>query len=90
MPLSSGLPRGLARELSPIRVNCLSPGMIDTPLWRNRPDEVLKPAIESWNRVALTGRPGTVQEAADTVIFLLDNGNMTGATLYCDGGYVLR
>jgi NAD(P)-dependent dehydrogenase (short-subunit alcohol dehydrogenase family) len=79
-----GLTRALARELSPVRVNCLSPGLVDSELWRDRPAEVRDPAIDSWNRLAITGRPGSVQEAAQAVLFLLDNGN------YCDGGYVLR
>lgn len=85
-----GLTRALALELAPIRVNCISPGMIDSELWRNRPAAVRDPAAEGWGRVSTMGRAGTVEEAASAALFLLDNAFMTGSTLYVDGGYALR
>lgn len=85
-----GLARGLAVELSPIRVNCLSPGTTDTELWRNRPAEQREAAYDYWNGVCLTGRPAAVEDQAAAALFLLDNANMTGSTLFCDGGYTLR
>lgn len=85
-----GLARGLAVELTPIRVNCLSPGTTDSELWRNRPAEARESAYQYWNSLALVGRPAHVDEQAATALFLLDNKNITGSTLYCDGGYTLR
>ncbi|WP_343610883.1 SDR family oxidoreductase [Novosphingobium sp.] len=85
-----GLARGLAVELSPLRVNCLSPGTTDTPLWRDRPAEQREAAYRQWNSLCLVGRPARVEEQADAALFLLDNANITGTTLYCDGGYTLR
>ncbi|MBU4682641.1 SDR family oxidoreductase [Cedecea davisae] len=85
-----GLARGLAVELNPIRVNCLSPGTTDSELWRNRDAAQRESAYQYWNSLALVGRPASVQEQAASALFLLDNGNMTGSTLYCDGGYTLR
>lgn len=85
-----GLARGLAVELNPIRVNCLSPGTTDSELWRNRPDNVRKPAYEIWSTLNLVRRPATVEEQAHAALFLLDNTNMTGCTLFSDGGYSLR
>ncbi len=85
-----GLARALAVELAPIRVNCLSPGTIDSELWRNRPQAQREAVYEMYKQISLVGRPGTVDEAADAALFLLDNTNMTGTTLYCDGGYALR
>ncbi len=84
------LARGLAVELNPIRVNCLSPGTTDSELWRNREQSVRDAAYGYWNSVTLVQRPGTVEEQADAALFLLENKNMTGSTLYCDGGYTLR
>ncbi len=37
-----GLARGLALELSPIRVNTVSPGLIDTPIWSGMDDAARK------------------------------------------------
>ncbi|OBZ94978.1 short-chain dehydrogenase [Pararhizobium polonicum] len=85
-----GLARALAVELRPIRVNCLSPGTIDSELWRNRPVSVREPVFEGWRSLALTGRVGSVDDAVSAALFLLDNGNMTGSTLYNDGGYSMR
>ncbi|MET4684278.1 SDR family oxidoreductase [Brevundimonas faecalis] len=85
-----GLTRALAQELSPIRVNCLSPGTVDSDLWRRRPAEVREPAYEAFSRLSLVGRPGAVEDLAQAALFLLDNRNMTGATLFSDGGYSLR
>ncbi|WP_222621977.1 SDR family oxidoreductase [Variovorax sp. PAMC26660] len=85
-----GLARALALELAPIRVNCVSPGTIDSELWRNKPPEVFKAVGEMWEKLTLNRRFGTVAEAAGAALFLLDNGNMSGSTIYVDGGYTLR
>lgn len=85
-----GLARGLAFELNPIRVNCLSPGTTDSEFWRNRPASIRGQAFERWNSLCLVGRPATTEEQAQSALFLLDNANMTGSTLFCDGGYTLR
>lgn len=85
-----GLARGLAVELAPIRVNCLSPGTTDSELWRNRPAAQREAAYAQWARMTLLQRPATVAEQAHAALFLLDNGHMTGSTLYCDGGYAMR
>jgi NAD(P)-dependent dehydrogenase (short-subunit alcohol dehydrogenase family) len=60
------------------------------PLWRDRPVEQREAAYRQWNRLCLVGRPARVEEQADAALFLLDNANITGTTLYCDGGYTLR
>ncbi|TCM41478.1 NAD(P)-dependent dehydrogenase (short-subunit alcohol dehydrogenase family) [Novosphingobium sp. ST904] len=85
-----GLARGLAIELSPIRVNCLSPGTTDSELWRERPAAQRETAYAQWRQLCLVRRPAHVDEQAQAALFLLDNANMTGSTLYCDGGYTLR
>lgn len=85
-----GLARGLAIELAPIRVNCLSPGTTDSELWRDRPEEQRESAYELWRQLCVVQRPAHVEEQAHAALFLLDNGNMTGSTLFCDGGYTFR
>ncbi|WP_252318211.1 MULTISPECIES: SDR family oxidoreductase [Symbiopectobacterium] len=85
-----GLARGLAVELTPRRINCLSPGTTDSTLWQQRPAQVRKAAYQQWCKLNVLQRPATVEEQADTALFLIDNTHMTGNTLYCDGGYTLR
>lgn len=85
-----GLARALAVELRPIRVNCLSPGTIDSNLWRNRGAAIREPVFDGWRALTLTGEVGTVDDAVGAALFLLDNGNMNGSTIYSDGGYTMR
>jgi len=84
------LGRSLALELAPLRVNTVSPGTIDSDLWRNRPAELREPAFASYAAATPLGRVGTVDEVATAVLFLMDNGFMTGSVIHPDGGFVMR
>lgn len=68
-----------------IRVNCVCPGVIDTPMTRPHMD-TYAPAIA----IAPLNRPGTAQEIADTILFLCSSKATfcQGMALICDGGYV--
>lgn len=81
-----GLTRALAIELAPagIRVNCLSPGIIET-------GRDLTPALaQAATRVPL-GRLGEIGEIAATVRFLCSPGGayITGQTIQVNGGAYL-
>jgi len=88
------LGRTLAAELSPrgIRVNVVSPGLIETPLVGKlglSQDEVDAFAAQIVHRTPL-GRPGKPEEIASTVAFLAsdDASYFTGADLVADGGMI--
>jgi NAD(P)-dependent dehydrogenase (short-subunit alcohol dehydrogenase family) len=84
-----GLARGLALELSPIRVNTVSPGMIDTPLWSKLSDEARQAMFDraTANLPAKTvGRPDDI---ANAVLFLMTTPFATGSTVRVDGGGVI-
>ena len=76
-----GLTKALAQELAPsgITVNCVSPGIIDTRMNACFTKEELE------NEVPL-GRLGTPEEIAQTVLFLAENGYITGQDLSVNGG----
>jgi len=84
------LTQAAAQELGPrIRVNCVSPGLIRTPMSEAlfaRP-EVLEPV----RRSAPLGRAGSGDEVADVVVFLASDLSryMTGQNLVIDGGMAL-
>jgi NAD(P)-dependent dehydrogenase (short-subunit alcohol dehydrogenase family) len=82
------LARTLALELAPVRVNAITPGQIDTPLWRSRLSEA--EARAHFDRIARAhpvGRAGTSDDVAQAILFLMTNGFMSGAGLDIDGGW---
>ena len=88
------LGRTLAAELSPrgIRVNVVSPGLIETPLVGKlglSPDEADAFGEQVVQQTPL-GRPGKAEEIAATVAFLASNdaSYFTGADLVADGGMI--
>ncbi len=88
------LGRTLAAELSPrgIRVNVVSPGLIETPFWGKvglSQDEIDAFAEQVVQQTPL-GRLGKPEEIATTVAFLAsdDASYFTGADLVADGGMI--
>jgi NAD(P)-dependent dehydrogenase (short-subunit alcohol dehydrogenase family) len=62
-----------------IRVNAVAPGAVYTPLHRNTPKDLME-------SLSPMGRPSTVKDITDGVMFLTDAGTVTGHILYVDGG----
>jgi NAD(P)-dependent dehydrogenase (short-subunit alcohol dehydrogenase family) len=86
------LGKTLAVELAPrgVRVNVISPGPIDTPIFNKiglSPDAV-KSFVEASAAKSLVKRVGTSEEVAKLARFLLsdDSGNIDGAEFVIDGG----
>jgi NAD(P)-dependent dehydrogenase (short-subunit alcohol dehydrogenase family) len=84
-----GLARGLALEFSPVRVNTVSPGVINTPLW-SKMDAESREAM--FKRVA-DGLPaktiGQPSDVANAVLFVMTTPFATGTTVRVDGGGVI-
>ncbi|MBB3385661.1 MULTISPECIES: SDR family oxidoreductase [unclassified Rhizobium] len=76
----------LAVELKPIRVNCVSPGVVDTPWWDFLSADQKEPTFAGFAARAPVGRVGQPKEIAEAIAFLIDNGFTSGHTLICDGG----
>ncbi|WP_037075988.1 SDR family oxidoreductase [Pseudonocardia spinosispora] len=85
-----GLGRALAVELAPVRVNVVAPGIVDSELWAKLPPQVKEANFASYGEQALVHRAGTVEEIAQTVLYLMTNRYTTGSVLYPDGGFTLR
>ena len=62
-----------------IRVNAVAPGVVDTPLQKETPRDVMQ-------SLSPMGRVSTVKDIADAVMYLTDAETVTGDILYVDGG----
>jgi len=75
-----------AREWRTIRVNAVSPGVIDTPWWDFVPREDRQAAFAQYTAGLPVARAGRPEEVADAIVFLAGNGYITGKVLGIDGG----
>ncbi|MBO6782092.1 MAG: SDR family oxidoreductase [Alphaproteobacteria bacterium] len=80
------LGRGLAVEYAPIRVNMISPGVIDTPLHARLPDEMREGMFKNAASRLPVGRVGTPDEIGMMAVQVMENGFLTGAIIEIDGG----
>lgn len=80
------LARALALELAPVRVNCVSPGIIDTPIRAAMPEEARKEMLARTAAGLPVGRVGLGDDVARLIAACMTNGFMTGSTIYLDGG----
>jgi len=87
-----GLGRALAIELAPLRVNMISPGWTDTPIWNLMPGMTAERKQERFAGMAQrlpVGRIGHAEDIAAAALFLMTNSFVTGTTLHVDGGHRL-
>ena len=87
------LSKALALDLAPdrIRVNCVCPGITDTPMFRlhvNSTPDPERTMRQRFNRVPLQ-RPLSPREIADAVLYLSSDqsSGVTGTSIVVDGGY---
>lgn len=80
------LARALALELKPIRVNVISPGFVDTPLFDALGQEARKAILTEAANGLPGARVGQPAEVAAAIIFLLVNRYMNAEVLHIDGG----
>ena len=80
------LGRSLAIEMAPVRVNAISPGVIDTGIWDSLGDEGKADYFEHFRTHNPARRIGTVDDIAEAVLFAMTNEFLTGTTLRVDGG----
>ena len=83
-----GFTRAIAGEIAPRRINVVSPGLIDTPMFPGEGD-----AREAFLSQATAGnlikRAGTAEEVAAGILFTIENDFVTGTTIDVDGGALL-
>jgi NAD(P)-dependent dehydrogenase (short-subunit alcohol dehydrogenase family) len=80
------LARSLALELAPVRVNAISPGVIDSGAWDALGDQGKADYFAHMRAVNPARRIGTTDDVANTVLFAMSSTFLTGQTLHIDGG----
>jgi NAD(P)-dependent dehydrogenase (short-subunit alcohol dehydrogenase family) len=83
------LTRALAVDLSPVRVNCVSPGLIDTPIRAAMPEAARREMLEKAAAALPVGRVGLGEDIARPILAFMTNSFATGSVAYIDGGGLL-
>lgn len=84
------LVRALAIELGPLRVNALSPGVVDSgPFWSALGPERREAMFADYARRTPIRRVGTPEEVASAALFVMTHPFLTGTVLHLDGGALL-
>ncbi|WP_321821957.1 MULTISPECIES: SDR family oxidoreductase [unclassified Burkholderia] len=80
------LARGLALELSPVRVNTVSPGLIATPLWDKLAPDARDAMYAGAAQRLPARRVGQPEDVANAIVYLAATPYATGSTVLIDGG----
>lgn len=86
-----GLVRALAVDLKPVRVNVVSPGVVDTDIYARSgiPDEVKQGILAETKQKLPIGKIPTPADVAEAYIYLLKNESATGEVVHANGGHLL-
>ena len=80
------LVKPLAVELAPIRVNGVSPGLVDTPWWSTFPEDARAAYFGQAAQALPARRVATAEDIAEVVVMAATNPNLTGTIIEADGG----
>jgi NAD(P)-dependent dehydrogenase (short-subunit alcohol dehydrogenase family) len=83
------LARSLALELAPVRVNAVSPGIIDTPIRAAMPEEARRDMLAKTAAALPVGRVGLGEDVARQILAFMTIGFATGSIVYLDGGALI-
>jgi NAD(P)-dependent dehydrogenase (short-subunit alcohol dehydrogenase family) len=82
--------RAFAIELAPVRVNAVSPGWVDTPIWDGIADPEAKRArLAEMGARLPAGRIAAPDDIANAIAFLMHDAFVTGTVLHAEGGQLL-
>jgi NAD(P)-dependent dehydrogenase (short-subunit alcohol dehydrogenase family) len=80
------LVKGLAIDLAPVRVNAVSPGIIDTPIRAAMPEDARRKMLDNIAAGLPVKRVGVADDVARQIIAYMGIGFATGGVTYIDGG----
>tara|TARA_A100001037_G_C15106823_1_gene616868 strand:- start:490 stop:1206 length:717 start_codon:yes stop_codon:yes gene_type:complete len=83
-----GFCKAVAPEIAPVRINVISPGFIDTPMFSAEGDARDK-FFQTATANNIIKRPGKPHEVAEAILFVVKNDFVTGTIVDVDGGALL-
>lgn len=84
-----GMVRGMALDLKPLRINLVSPGVVDTELWKDMPEDVKREMFAEMEKKIPVGKVGQVVDVAESYLYLMKDRNVSGAMVSTSGGHLL-
>ena len=82
-----GLTRGLALDLAPIRVNCISPGAVETELWNPMREQGNFEQVQAaFKENSTTKEIGKVEDVVEGYLYLIKDKNITGTIISSNSG----
>ncbi len=81
--------RLLARELAPLRVNVVSPGLTDTEAYAGMDSTARSSMFQNAANTLPAGRVARADDLAAAYLFAIDSPSMTGATIDVEGGALI-
>jgi len=82
-----GFTRGLAVDIAPTRVNCVSPGFVKTELWNNFSPEARQKMFDDAAESLLVRHVADADEIAEAYMFVMKCKYITGQRIEVDGGF---
>jgi len=79
----------LAAELAPVRVNAVSPGIVDTAWWSFLTDDQRQAQFAAAASAVPAGRVAAPADVAGSVCYLIGARMVTGSILPVDGGFTV-
>ncbi|TCT03260.1 SDR family oxidoreductase [Aquabacter spiritensis] len=83
------LAKGLALEFAPVRVNCVSPGLVATEMFAGLADDARAAMFDNAAARLPVGRVGLPADIAVQVLAFMANPYQSGSVVYLDGGGAL-
>jgi NAD(P)-dependent dehydrogenase (short-subunit alcohol dehydrogenase family) len=85
----TSLTKALAVELAPLRVNCVEPGIVRSPLWSGMSEVDQQQMFDQQADVVPVGRVGEVDDVARAFRYAMTQTFSSGASIPVDGGALL-
>ena len=72
-----------------MRVNLISPGAVETELWDGLPKDKRAEMMKGFEAKMATGKVGQPEDVAESYLYCMRDGNVTGSVISTNGGHLI-